>query len=28
LPVTVARLDLGQTPWKVDFIDLIGGELQ
>ena len=21
LPVTVARLDLGQTPWKVDFID-------
>jgi len=22
LPVTVARLDLGQTPWKVDFIDL------
>ncbi len=22
LPVTVARLDLGRTPWKVDFIDL------
>ena len=22
LPVTVARLDLGQTPWKVDFVDL------
>lgn len=22
LPVTIARLDLGQTPWKVDFIDL------
>ncbi len=22
LPITVARLDLGQTPWKVDFIDL------
>jgi putative phosphoesterase len=22
LPVTLARLDLGQTPWKVDFIDL------
>ena len=22
LPATVARLDLGQTPWKVDFIDL------
>jgi uncharacterized protein len=22
LPVTVARLDLGQSPWKVDFIDL------
>ena len=28
LPVTIARLDLGQTPWKVDFIDLTGGELQ
>jgi uncharacterized protein len=24
LPVTLARLDLGQTPWKVDFIDLCG----
>jgi len=22
LPVTVARVDLGQTPWKVDFVDL------
>jgi putative phosphoesterase len=22
LPVTIARLDLGQTPWRVDFIDL------
>jgi len=22
LPVTVARLDLGRMPWKVDFIDL------
>ena len=22
LPVTIARLDLGQKPWKVDFIDL------
>jgi putative phosphoesterase len=22
LPVTLARLDLGQTPWKVDFLDL------
>lgn len=22
LPITVARLDLGQTPWKVDFVDL------
>ena len=22
LPVTIARLDLGQTPWKVEFIDL------
>jgi hypothetical protein len=26
LPVTVARLDLGPTPWKIDFIDLIGTE--
>jgi putative phosphoesterase len=24
LPVTVARLDLGSTPWKLDFIDLFG----
>jgi len=23
LPVTVARLDLAQTPWKVEFIDLV-----
>jgi len=23
LPVTVARLDLGQSPWKLDFIDLM-----
>jgi putative phosphoesterase len=23
LPVTVAHLDLGQTPWKVEFIDLL-----
>jgi putative phosphoesterase len=23
LPVTIARLDLGRTPWKVDFIDLL-----
>ena len=22
LPVTIARLDLGQTPWNVEFIDL------
>jgi hypothetical protein len=22
LPVTVARLDLRQSPWKVEFIDL------
>lgn len=22
LPVTVARLDLGQTPWRTDFVDL------
>jgi putative phosphoesterase len=24
LPVTVARLDLGQTPWEIEFIDLLG----
>ena len=24
LPVTLARLDLGQTPWRVDFIDMLG----
>jgi predicted phosphodiesterase len=23
LPVTVARLDLGQSPWTVEFIDLM-----
>ncbi len=23
LPVTVARLSLGQTPWKVEFVDLL-----
>jgi len=23
LPVTLARLDLSQTPWKVDFLDLL-----
>ncbi len=22
LPITLARLDLGQTPWKVDFVNL------
>jgi len=24
LPVTLARFDLGQTPWKLDFIDVAG----
>jgi len=24
LPVTVARLDLSRTPWRVEFIDLLG----
>ena len=28
LPVTIARFDLGRTPWKVDFVELTGGELQ
>ena len=23
LPVTVARLSLGQTPWNVEFVDLL-----
>jgi uncharacterized protein len=23
LPISLARLDLGQTPWKLDFIDLV-----
>jgi len=26
LPVTVARLDIGQTPWKVNFINLDGAK--
>ena len=26
LPITVARLDLRQSPWKVEFIDLSDGE--
>jgi uncharacterized protein len=25
LPVTVARLDLSRTPWKVEFVDLSVG---
>lgn len=25
LPVTVARLSLSESPWKVDFVDLAGG---
>jgi uncharacterized protein len=25
LPITVARLDLRQVPWKIEFIDLPGG---
>ena len=27
LPVTLARLDLGQTPWRVDFIDLCSASI-
>jgi len=27
LPTTIARLDLGATPWKVDFVDILGGRL-
>jgi putative phosphoesterase len=26
LPVTVARLDLGKSPWKLDFVELSKGE--
>lgn len=26
LPVTVARLDLGREPWRVDFVDLLSTE--
>ena len=26
LPITVARLDLRQLPWKVEFVDLSDGE--
>jgi putative phosphoesterase len=28
LPVTIARLDLGRTPWRVDFVDLCGVTIQ
>lgn len=27
LPITVARLDLGRTPWNVEFIDLAAGKV-
>ncbi len=27
LPVTIARLDLGEIPWKVEFVELSTGEL-
>jgi len=26
LPVTVARLDLSVRPWKVEFLELVGGK--
>jgi putative phosphoesterase len=26
LPVSLARLDLSRTPWKVDFVDLLGAK--
>jgi len=28
LPVTIARIDLGQTPWRVDFVHLLGKSLR
>ena len=27
LPTTIARLDFGRRPWKLDFVDIIGGRL-
>jgi hypothetical protein len=27
LPTTVARLDVGVKPWKLDFVDILGGRL-
>jgi putative phosphoesterase len=27
LPTTIARLDLGVNPWKLDFVDILGGRL-
>lgn len=27
LPTTVARLDLGANPWKIEFLDILGGRL-
>ncbi len=27
LPTTVARLDLGLTPWKIEFVDILSGRL-
>jgi len=27
LPTTVARLDLGASPWKIDFVDIVAGRL-
>jgi uncharacterized protein len=27
LPTTIARLDLGASPWKIDFVDILSGRL-
>jgi hypothetical protein len=26
LPTTIARLDLGTNPWKVEFVDVVNGK--
>jgi putative phosphoesterase len=27
LPTTIARLDLGTSPWKIDFVDILSGRV-
>jgi hypothetical protein len=28
LPVTVARLDLSRAPWEVEFVNLLGEQME